>query len=170
MIIEQKKISPKELLLFFPKSLPIIGSFYATSANIPDLDIIKNICATNLAQTILLTSDFAYIEATSDKSLDDLEAITIAEIDDFYTSQTALLHASNENIIEKITIILKTIVAPFLQRDGGDIKLDNYQNQTVTVQFLGKCHGCPYAKITLKERVEKNLLRYLPEIKEVVLK
>lgn len=170
MKIERKKTSPQELLLFFPKALPLIGTFYADAKNTSDLDIIKNILATNLAENVLLTSDFLYIKSNSPEAIDDLEIISLAEIDDFYTSQTSIITAPSVNITKKIQIILKTIVAPFLQKDGGDIKFNDYQNQIVTVQFLGKCHGCPYAKITLKERVEKNLIRYLPEIKEVVLK
>lgn len=170
MIIERKQISPSELLLFFPKALPINGTFYSNQEPCANLELLNNIFETNLTKQLLLTSDFLYIESISDKALDDLETICIAEIDDFSSSQNEIITASQENIKEKILIILKTIVAPFLQKDGGDIKLNNYQNRTVTVEFLGKCNGCPYAKITLKERVEKNLIRYLPEIKEVVLK
>ncbi|MBR5598946.1 MAG: NifU family protein [Alphaproteobacteria bacterium] len=74
-----------------------------------------------------------------------------------------------ENMTHKITKILKLIIAPFLNKDGGDIEFSSYENNTVYVKFLGKCNGCPYAARTLKERVEKNLVSYLPEVKKAEL-
>ena len=66
-------------------------------------------------------------------------------------------------------MILKFIIAPFLNKDGGDIEFVSLSNNIVSVKFLGKCNGCPYAMRTLKERVEKNLIRYIPKIREAIL-
>lgn len=168
MQIEKKQLSDTESLLFFAQTLSIVGTSIATK-NIPaSLELLKNIFDTKLTDTILLTSDFIYIKSKIAEELADLEILSLAEIDDF-TKQTTQINAPIANTTEKIEIILKTIIAPFLQKDGGDIRLAKYSNNIAYVNFLGKCHGCPYAQRTLKERVEKNLIRYLPEIKEVSL-
>jgi Fe-S cluster biogenesis protein NfuA len=168
MQIEKKQLSDTESILFFVHTLSILGTSIATK-NIPaSLELLKNIFDTKLADTILLTSDFIYIKSQTAEELPDLEMLSLAEIDDF-TKQNIQINTPITNTTEKIEIILKTIIAPFLQKDGGDIRLAQYSNNIVYVNFLGKCHGCPYAQRTLKERVEKNLIRYLPEIKEVSL-
>lgn len=168
MQIERKQLNDKESILFFSNTLQIVGTLLVTKKVAPEFGILENIFATQLADTILLTKDFLYLKSISSKDLQDLEMISLAELDDFTVSITSI-NAPTINSIEKIEIILKTIVAPFLQKDGGDIRLSQYKDNTVYVKFLGKCHGCPYAERTLKERVEKNLIRYLPEIKEVKL-
>lgn len=59
---------------------------------------------------------------------------------------------------------------PMLQRDGGDIKLLDANEETgiVKVALQGSCHGCPHAAITLKRVVEAHLKDVVPEVKEVV--
>jgi Fe-S cluster biogenesis protein NfuA len=168
MQIERKQLNDTEYLLFFAKPLSIVGTFIATQTIPSSIELLQNIFSTNLANTLLLTSDFLYVKSNSPETLSDLEMISCAEIDDF-TNQNIQLNSPSINIIEKIEIILKVIVAPFLQKDGGDIRLADYSDNTVYVNFLGKCQGCPYAQRTLKERVAKNIIRYLPEIKEVAL-
>ena len=168
MLVEEKKLSNNEYLLFFSKHLEIVGTFLASTKISPSIDLLQNIFSSQLANTLLLTSDFLYIKSNSTEDLSDLKMISLAEIDDF-SNQAINLSAPIDNTIEKIEIILKTIIAPFLQKDGGDIQFEKYSDNIVYVKFLGKCQGCPYAQRTLKERVEKNLIRYLPEVKEVTL-
>lgn len=168
MLIERKQISSTECMLFLSEHLPVLGTFFVNKTTQTSIELLQNIYTTQLADTILLTSDFLYIKSNSNDDLSDLEIISLAEIDDFSVKSNQL-NAPISNTAEKIEIILKTIIAPFLQKDGGDIRLAQYQDGIVYVNFLGKCHGCPYATRTLKERVEKNLVRYLPEIKEVKL-
>ncbi len=66
-----------------------------------------------------------------------------------------------ENVIEQ--------VRPYLQADGGDIKLiELTDDNTVNVELTGACGACPFSTMTLKNGVEATLKRVLPEIKEVV--
>ncbi len=169
MIIEEKNISPTETLLYFPEPQPIRGTFYHTPSTSSNLPLLQNIAETGIAEILLLTTDFLYLQSTTPENLDDLTAIALAEIDDYIVSAPATQTASEQQTAEKIRIILKTVIAPYLQKDGGDIELSDYKNGIVNVRFLGKCHGCPYAEKTLKNRVEKNLIRYLPEVREAVL-
>ena len=167
MIIETKKISPFEILVFLPQPLSIIGVFYSKD-NSQQCEIINNINSSSLASEALLTSDFLYLKSNTKEQLEELKLLSLAELDDYYDNPKKL-YSSSDNIEQKIIFLLQLIISPYLKKDGGDIKFISYQNNIVCVSFLGKCHGCPYAKRTLKEHVEKNLIRYLPEIKEVIL-
>ncbi len=60
-------------------------------------------------------------------------------------------------------------VRPALQADGGDIELVNVtEDGVVQVKLKGACGGCPMAKITLKNGVERVLKAEVPEVREVV--
>ncbi len=59
-------------------------------------------------------------------------------------------------------------IRPFLQRDGGDIQLiDVTQDGIVKVQLTGACQGCPMSQMTLKQGVERALMKEVPGVKEV---
>ena len=75
---------------------------------------------------------------------------------------------TDENIINKIEEAL-TQVRPYLESDGGDIRLvevtDDY---VVKVKLLGACSDCQVSVMTLKAGVEQAIKKVLPEVKEVV--
>jgi Fe-S cluster biogenesis protein NfuA len=117
----------------------------------------------------MLTADFIYLESCDSKSMEDLELFSLSELDDYF-SQPLIQQTADEDQPElKIKLLIKTIIAPYLQRDGGNLELISYDAEIVKIHFLGKCQGCPYAAQTLKNHVEKNLIHYLPQIKEVLL-
>jgi Fe-S cluster biogenesis protein NfuA len=58
-------------------------------------------------------------------------------------------------------------IRPMLQRDGGDIELVEVTNGVVKVRLTGACKGCPMSQMTLKQGVEKMLLKEVPGLKEV---
>lgn len=61
------------------------------------------------------------------------------------------------------------IVRPYLQNDGGDIRLvEVTEDMVAKVVLLGACGTCPYSLMTLKNGVEQAIRRDVPEIKEVV--
>ncbi len=64
-----------------------------------------------------------------------------------------------ENVLEKIR--------PVLQADGGDVKLVDIVDGTVKVHLQGACAGCPMSQMTLKNGIEKALMKEIPEIKSV---
>lgn len=74
----------------------------------------------------------------------------------------------DKNIINKIEEAL-TQVRPFLESDGGDIRLvevtDDY---VVRVKLLGACSDCQASVMTLKAGVEEAIKKVLPEVKKVV--
>ncbi len=60
-----------------------------------------------------------------------------------------------------------TKIRPMLQRDGGDIELVEVNDGIVKVRLTGACKGCPMSQMTLKQGVEKLLMKEVPGLKEV---
>lgn len=58
-------------------------------------------------------------------------------------------------------------IRPFLQRDGGDIELVEVSDGVAKVRLTGACKGCPMSQVTLKQGVERVLLKEVPGLKEV---
>jgi Fe-S cluster biogenesis protein NfuA len=58
---------------------------------------------------------------------------------------------------EQIQKIIEDDIRPALQGHGGDIELVSVEGDDVTVRLKGACAGCPGARMTLKNGVEKHL-------------
>ncbi len=59
-------------------------------------------------------------------------------------------------------------IRPSLQADGGDVELVEVTDQgIVKVRLTGACKGCPMSQMTLKNGIERLILKELPEIKGV---
>lgn len=60
-------------------------------------------------------------------------------------------------------------VRPFLQRDGGDVQLvEITEDNVIKVKLVGACGTCPMSTMTLKNGIEAELKKSVPEIKAVV--
>lgn len=59
-------------------------------------------------------------------------------------------------------------VRPALQADGGDVELvDVTDKGVVQVRLTGACKGCPMSQMTLKNGIERLLLKEVPGVKAV---
>jgi len=67
---------------------------------------------------------------------------------------------------EEVEKVLEKVRAG-LQRDGGDIELVEIKGTVVYVKLKGACGSCPMATLTLKNWVETNLKKEIPEISAV---
>ncbi|PLX28109.1 hypothetical protein C0583_02655 [Candidatus Parcubacteria bacterium] len=76
----------------------------------------------------------------------------------------------NEKDLEKKIKNALEKVRPSLQADGGDVDFVSVDEKTgvVQVQLKGMCVGCPMAQMTLKQGIEAELKKEVPEVKEVV--
>jgi Fe-S cluster biogenesis protein NfuA len=73
-----------------------------------------------------------------------------------------------QQLVENVEIALDEI-RPFLQSDGGDIKLLGIEDgTTVKVQLQGACVGCSVNQMTLKSGVEMTIKKHAPQILEVI--
>ncbi|MDA8956481.1 NifU family protein, partial [Flavobacteriales bacterium] len=60
-------------------------------------------------------------------------------------------------------------VRPYLESDGGDIRLIEVTDDfVVKVKLLGACSDCQVSMMTLKAGVEQAVKKLLPQVKEVV--
>ncbi len=68
---------------------------------------------------------------------------------------------------DKVQEVLDKI-RPALQADGGDVELVEVTDQgIVKVRLTGACKGCPMSQMTLKNGIERLVLKEIPEIKSV---
>ena len=84
-------------------------------------------------------------------------------------ADTKILDTDSE-ALSKVKEIIQTRVRPFVQDDGGDIKLIGFDESSgiVSVEMKGSCAGCPSSNVTLKNGIENMLKHYVPGVKEVV--
>lgn len=60
-------------------------------------------------------------------------------------------------------------IRPFLNSDGGDIKLISIEDEKhVKVRLEGACTDCSLSMSTMKAGVETTIKRYAPQIETVV--
>lgn len=72
------------------------------------------------------------------------------------TAQDITLFEKIEGAIEQLR--------PFLEADGGDIRLLRVENNVAKVKLLGACHSCNMSAMTLKAGVEEAVKKVAPEI------
>lgn len=67
---------------------------------------------------------------------------------------------------QKVEEVLESI-RKGLKSEGGDIELVEIKDGILYVRLKGACETCQMSELTLRNFVEKNILREIPEIKEV---
>jgi Fe-S cluster biogenesis protein NfuA len=77
--------------------------------------------------------------------------------------------ANDENLFQSVNEIIEKDIRPYIEADGGQIKLKSVEEGIVYVHLSGACAGCPGAAMTLKQGVERILKMKQPDVKEVKL-
>ncbi len=70
-------------------------------------------------------------------------------------------------MVKKIEAALDSI-RPYLEADGGDIRILSVKKDHVEIELLGACSSCAMSPMTLKAGVEEAIKKAVPEIKTVV--
>ena len=73
---------------------------------------------------------------------------------------------NSSDIEERIEFAL-TNIRPYLEADGGDVRIVEIKKDTVFIELLGNCGTCPMSAMTLKAGVEEAIKREAPEIMHV---
>lgn len=74
---------------------------------------------------------------------------------------------SADYIKKKVEDALESI-RPYLEADGGDVKILNIDdNLKVHLELLGACGTCPMSTMTLKAGVEEAIKKAVPEVNGV---
>ena len=77
------------------------------------------------------------------------------------------LTSDKNELMKKVEDALQ-VIRPFLEADGGDVKmLEITKDKTVVIELLGACSSCPMSTMTLKSGVEEAIKRAVPEITSV---
>ncbi|GAA5986081.1 hypothetical protein JCM10908_006399 [Rhodotorula pacifica] len=81
---------------------------------------------------------------------------------------TRILDTDSE-VVAMIKELLETRVRPAIMEDGGDIEYRGFNEESGVVQLSlkGSCRGCESSTVTLKGGIERMLMHYIPEVKEV---
>jgi len=59
-------------------------------------------------------------------------------------------------------------IRPMLQADGGDLRFVRIdENNTVYIELLAACQGCPMSTYTLKQGIERVVKMQVPEVSSV---
>lgn len=58
-------------------------------------------------------------------------------------------------------------IRPAVQADGGDLVLLGTEGNTVNIEMVGACGGCPLSMMTLKAGIERILKDRVPGVAEV---
>lgn len=74
----------------------------------------------------------------------------------------------NEETIIKIKETLEKI-RPFIQRDGGDVEFDSFEDGIVYIKMVGACDGCSLVGDTLEGGIEVILMEEVPGVVAVRL-
>jgi Fe/S biogenesis protein NfuA len=73
--------------------------------------------------------------------------------------------AADAPLKERAQYLMDSEINPSVASHGGTVTLVDIDDQGVAIlQFGGGCQGCGMANVTLKEGIEKTLMRELPEL------
>lgn len=76
--------------------------------------------------------------------------------------------ATESDVENRIRGVLDEEIRPALNRDGGDVALDRFEDGVAYLYMSGACAGCPSSTMTLKMGIETRLRELVPEVNEVV--
>ena len=71
-----------------------------------------------------------------------------------------------QNLKDEVEVALNKI-REGLRVDGGDVQLVEINDGVVKVKLQGHCAGCPFSQMTLKNFIEKEIMKSVKGIKGV---
>ncbi len=71
-----------------------------------------------------------------------------------------------KTLLERVEEVLDTL-RPYLQSDGGDVKVVEIEGDVLKVKLLGSCESCNMNTMTMKAGLEQTIIKSIPEIKKV---
>lgn len=73
----------------------------------------------------------------------------------------------SQELFDRVDSALESI-RPFLQDDGGNVKLVSVDNNIATVELVGACSNCSMSGMTMKAGIEEAIKNAVPEIEQVI--
>ena len=84
------------------------------------------------------------------------------------SEEKTLTEEKKKDIMARIQHTLNKI-RPYIQAEGGDVVLLDYEGGIATVEMIGACAGCMMASTDISEGVEALVVDEGPEVMRVVL-
>lgn len=75
---------------------------------------------------------------------------------------------SDTDILDALEKILEEEVAPALASHGGGAKIVTVKDAKVYMELQGGCRGCPGARMTMKDGIERLFKERVPGVVEVI--
>ncbi|BGP42195.1 hypothetical protein JCM10450v2_006287 [Rhodotorula kratochvilovae] len=133
-------------------------------------------------KSVFFGPDFISVNKTEDGQWSELKPEIYSIIMEHFTAgrplfeegrgggaeDTKILDTDSE-VVAMIKELLETRVRPAIMEDGGDIEYRGFDEDSGVVQLSlkGSCRGCESSAVTLKSGIERMLMHYIPEVKEV---
>lgn len=104
-------------------------------------------------------NSFSYRAVTDDQIVSPFEGSTeLDDKDDDY--ELPLTRENVELVLDEMR--------PYLQSDGGNVRLAEIDGPVVKLELQGACGTCPSSSMTMKMGLERKLRERIPEIAEVI--
>ena len=116
-----------------------------------DQDVIKEAIEVNGLTTVEDITNYTKAGGACGRCKKDIQAL----IDKYAKKSEPKL--SPAQLILKINKVIENVIAPELQKDGGDIELVDIDDNKVYVKLQGRCSSCKNSVLTLKAFVETTL-------------
>ena len=65
---------------------------------------------------------------------------------------------------DKVEQVVKTILAPLVQADGGEIYVVLCTNEALTLHLAGRCAGCPGNTLLVRQIMEPAIRQVAPRL------
>ncbi len=75
---------------------------------------------------------------------------------------------TDTEILESVEKVLEEEVAPALASHGGGAKIAIVKDAKVYIELQGGCRGCPGARMTMKNGIERLFKERVPDVVEVI--
>lgn len=75
---------------------------------------------------------------------------------------------SDAEILEAVGKVIEEEISPALASHGGGAKIVTVKDGKVYLELQGGCRGCPGARMTMKNGIERLLKERVPDVTEVI--
>lgn len=183
MFIQTETTPNPNALKFFPgvalhEGPP--GRWIRESENLARAPLAGQLLALPSVTEVLITRDYISVRKDPDGDWANLKIFVLSVIADFVEFGWPAVTGEAEPSVgaggrrwsqaeREIMDVLDSHVRPAVARDGGDVRLRRYEtgSHTVRIELLGACGGCPSARITLKQGIERILTERLAFVHHV---
>lgn len=170
MQIKLETLEKTHIINFYPAEAIMIDGVLCVSGSVDTVttDLCKNLLTLAGVERVLITPDLVSIRYNGQAAVEELKMLVMSEIDDYFAVPYSLSgNLSAQTVKECAEALADALIRPTLNRDNGDIIIQQINDGIMELSFTGHCAGCPYAANTLQNVIMRTFLRYMPQIKEI---